>query len=61
MAFWKLGLIPLLARLLAVFTGVVASCAPADLTADEILDRVEEERNLLAEGDLISVIQFDKR
>lgn len=56
MTFRKLGLILLLAVLVAVFPGVVAL---ADLTADEILDRVEEERNLLAEGDLISVIRFD--
>ncbi len=56
MTFRKLGLIPLLAVLVAVFTGVVAL---ADLTADEILDKVEEERDLLAEGDLISVIRFD--
>ena len=56
MTFRKLGLIPLLAVLVAVFSGAVAL---ADLTADEILDRVEEERDLLAEGDLISVIRFD--
>jgi hypothetical protein len=56
MTFRKLGLIPLLAVLVAVFTGVVAL---AGLTADEILDRVEEERDLLAERDLISVIRFD--
>ena len=54
--FRKLGLIPLLAVLVAVFSGAVAL---ADLTADEILDRVKEERDLLAEGDLISVIRFD--
>ena len=45
--------------LVAVMLAGFAAIAQAALTADEILDSMEEESDRLAEGSLISIVRFD--